>query len=195
MSSKLTKPIEKYSLSKEWEISMTEFESGGFGSFSGYLARFPRKELMRFKDPVTGKYNITRIFNEIAESCVRATIVDNPILKKLKFKHIPEEETKIHLKRAVYCLIQYLIDNKTLSEMTYNTIMSGNAFSINHPDNRSVFQNDKLGMAYYEEIEMSEIRDYYIVSKGELTTQDPNGNIKILGKVDLEKIPDWFGGK
>lgn len=195
MKSKNISPMDKYVLAKEWGITMSEFEGGGFGTFSGFLARFPRKELMRFKNPVTGKYEITRIFDEVAESCIRSTIVDNQILRYIPFKDIPEENTKYHLKRAVYCLIQYLIDNKTLSQMTYNTVMSGNAFSVNNPDNRSVFQNDRLGMAYFEEIEMSEINDYYFVTPSELTIMDEDNNIKILGKVDLEKIPDLFEGK
>lgn len=108
----------------------------------------------------------------------------------------PEESsTQDYLRKAIFASIEHAVLNKQVWEDVSGSNISTPGFNINKDQVNWLMSTDMLGMKAHNMLINSGIEDYEWVSANTLFANGMNrngltGNIKVIGKVSLEDMPD-----
>lgn len=178
-----------------WKISLTDFNLGGWGTVvNGF--KVPPSMIKRFRKLITNAdgtttetFDAVKAFNEIAITFINAIVSSYEILRITNFNFL-EEDTRENLRKAVYNAIEFGCLNKQLWEMINNSQISMPNINIDVNTVSWILAKDMIGMKADNFITKSGLEDYMWVQEDNLSMVTKNGNIRVIGKIKIEELPD-----
>lgn len=182
---------------KTWGMSIDDYELGKWGTAIGSF-KVPPTIYKRFSAKYPDKANASGVlvpvwkepaFEEIAIIFINAIVARYEILRLTDFNYL-DEDTRINLKKAVYNAIEYSCLNRQLWEVVNDVTMQGPSMSLSADKTNWLLTNTMIGQKAVDYITISEIEEYRWVDENTLYIEENSGNIKVIGKVDIEQVPD-----
>lgn len=178
-----------------WKLSLADFKLGKWGTVvNGF--KVPASMIKRFRTLITNAdgtqtevFDADKAFEEIAITFINALVASYEILRITHFMFL-EEDTRENLRKAVYNAIEYGCLNKQLWEMVNTSQISMPNINIDINTVSWVLSKDMIGMKADNYITASGLEDYMWVQEDNLSLVTKNGNIRVIGKIKLEELPD-----
>lgn len=101
------------------------------------------------------------------------------------------EDTRFCLMQAVMEQVQFMVNNRLIWEkINSSNIESPNSFKITNESQNFLLKTDAISRIAKDLIDESGIKDYHLLTPDEFIYQDDQGQIYVVGKVDLDKIKE-----
>lgn len=178
-----------------WKLSLSDFNLGKWGTVvngfkvpASMIKRF-RKQITNADGTISDVFDADKAFDEIAITFINAIVASYEILRITHFMFL-EEDTRDALRKAVYNAIEFGCLNKQLWEMINTSQISMPNINIDINTVSWVLSKDMIGMKADNYITKSGLEDYMWVQEDNLSLVTKNGNIRVIGKVKLEELPD-----
>ncbi len=193
-----------------WNLDLTEYELGNWGTAVNNF-RVPNSVIKRFRiqawvNNTTGDilktnpndtinyteqyiFDKDKAFSEMCFTYINAIVASYAILRETPFAFF-ESDTKDFLRKAIYNAIEYSSMNNQFWENVNGSSISTPNFTINQEVVSWLLTKDMIGRKADNLITNSGLTEYKWVRGDVFKESTPNGNIKIIGKVDLEELPN-----
>ncbi len=185
----------------KWNISLEDYEKGGWGSAVGRF-KAPASIIKKFRKDVwinntTGEvittdpndtvnwtaqnvFDVDTAFNELATTYMLGVVSMFQILRNVEFGWL-DEDTRDSLRRAIYNAIEYAVLNRQVWENINGSSISTPNFTITADQTAWLVNSDMYGMKAWNLITNSGLQDYYFEEANRFFQSTPNGNAKVIG--------------
>ncbi len=165
---------------------------GGADLLTYFENNFEKNTIGTFKAPASAVKRVP-VREDLIESLgniMVSALVAGPKsgnLKTIPFNFL-EADTQKHLKEAVCEGIQHMVMNRNVWERINSSSVTTSNFTLNTDSTGWLLTADMFGQIARTAVVASGIRDYEWVVEDQLFTGSTNGNVKIIGKADLDTI-------
>lgn len=186
--------ISKFKHVTEWRVDIQEFNDGGFGTLNG-IFKAPNSTLKKYlvEDPKTKTLipDVNTIFKEMCEKIIQAIRAYANILQQIRFTWLPLELQE-ELRIVVYKKVDESIRNRTIHEILNPAGINVGAYQISQDTATWSLLKEYLGYEAVTVLDTCGILDYEVVSEPELIAKTSEGNILLLGWIDINKFPELY---